>query len=205
VNEDEYRVEIDLDDEEHGYSLGERLRAHDLDDDARKRLGRGAIVTRDGSRLFLYATDEASVREAERVARELLEADRLTASIKVTRWHPVEEAWKDASLPLPGSDADVASERAQKEADHAGGDEWEVHVELPGRDEATELARRLEAQGLRVHHLWRYVSVDAATDDDANELAERLRSELPDDAELWVAPNREDLRNPVFVFFESKL
>jgi hypothetical protein len=61
------------------------------------------IVTRDGSRLFLYTATEAHAREAERVVRGLVEADELTAEIAVTRWHPVEESWKDVSIPLPAT------------------------------------------------------------------------------------------------------
>jgi hypothetical protein len=45
---DEFRVEVELDDDEHGYSTGERLRALDLDDEARERLGSMVMVTRDG-------------------------------------------------------------------------------------------------------------------------------------------------------------
>jgi hypothetical protein len=54
VGDEDRRVEVELSDEERGYSFGERLRALDLDDDARKRLGSRVIVTRDGSKLFLY-------------------------------------------------------------------------------------------------------------------------------------------------------
>ena len=64
MNGDEWRVEIDLDDEGHHYSLGERLRAHDLDDEARERLGRRVVVTRDGPQLFLYTTSEEAAHEA---------------------------------------------------------------------------------------------------------------------------------------------
>ena len=84
--EDEFRVEVDLDDHEHGYSLGERLRALDLDDDARDRLEGGVMVTRDGPQLFLYAASEVAAREAERTIRELVEGEGLSAEIKVTRW-----------------------------------------------------------------------------------------------------------------------
>ena len=98
---DEWRVEVDLDDEQHGLKLGERLRSLDLDDEARKRLGDRVIVTRDGSRMFMYAPTEAQAREAERVARELVAAEGLTADISLTRWHPDEDAWKDASIPMP--------------------------------------------------------------------------------------------------------
>ena len=95
MSNDEWRVEIDLDDEQHGYSLGERFRSHDLDDEARKRLGRRAIVSRDGPRVFLYTGTEVQAREAERIARELVAADELTADIDVTRW--------DAGEPKSGS------------------------------------------------------------------------------------------------------
>ena len=187
---DEWRVEIDLDDEGHGYTLGERLRAHNLDDEARERLGRRVIVTRDGSRLFLYASSEEAVREAERVARDLLEADRLTASLKIRRWDPAAEEW-------------VAADAGAAAAGH--GYEWEVHVDLSGRDEAGELAERLAADGLPVHRLWRWVTVDARTADEANEIADRLRAELPEGTEVWVEPNPEGLPNPVFVWLETRV
>jgi hypothetical protein len=203
VTQDEWRVEVDLSDEEHGYTLGERLRAHDLDDEARKRLGRRVVVTRDGSRLYLYAADETSAREAERVARELLDADRLSGSITVTRWHPVEEEWTDASVPLPSSDADEEAELARKEASRR--DEWEVHVELPSRDEAGALAQRLDEEGLPVHRLWRRVTVDAPSSERADELVERLRGELPAGVEIWAEPSPEGLPSPVFVYFGSRL
>ena len=48
---EEWRVEVELTDEGHGLSLGERLRSMDLDDEARERLGGDVIVTRDGSRI----------------------------------------------------------------------------------------------------------------------------------------------------------
>jgi len=56
---DEWRVEINLDDPEHGYGLGERLRSRHLDDETRERLGNRVVVTRDGPRLFLYAATQS--------------------------------------------------------------------------------------------------------------------------------------------------
>src|ERR671915_2488896 len=114
--DDEFRVEVELDDDEHGYSLGERLRALDLDDDARERLGGRVLVTRDGSRLFLYAASEAQAREAAEVVTGLAEADELTADVRVTRWHPIEQAWKDASLPLPHTPEEEEAEYVAREA-----------------------------------------------------------------------------------------
>jgi hypothetical protein len=110
---------VELDDEEGGYSIRERLRALELDDRARERLGSGVMVTRYGSRLFLYADSEAGAREAEGIVRALVDADELTATIEVTRWHPVEEAWKDLSIPLPATADEEAAEYAAREAAEA--------------------------------------------------------------------------------------
>ncbi len=207
---DEWRVEIELDDEEHGYGLGERFRSHDLDDEARERLGGRAIVTRDGSRVFLYTGSEPGAREAERVARELVDADELTARVSVTRWHPVEEAWKDASIPLPRTEGEEHEELERKEeaewqeAEEEGSFDWLVKVALPSRADANELAERLRGEGYSVHRRWRYVTVDVVTEERANELGSRLRDELPD-AEVWVEANPDDIPSPAFVLLESRL
>jgi hypothetical protein len=201
---DEFRVEVELDDAERGYSLGERLRALDLDDAARERLGAGVMVTRDGSRLFLYAASDSEAREAEQTIRELVEADELTAAIAVTRWHEVEEAWKDSSLPLPATSVEEQVEQAALEASEAreaeleGRYDWEVVVQLPSRSLAIDIARRLTEEGQPVRRRWRYVAVGAPTEDRARELAERLRSELPDDAEIGVEVDLSDVeRSPL--------
>jgi hypothetical protein len=211
VYDDEWRVEIDLDDEEHGLGLGERLRAHDLDDEARKRLGGRIVVTRDGPRVFLYAGKEQEAREAERVARELVAAESLSADIAVTRWHPLEEAWKDASIPLPQTPEGEREELRLKEeakwiqAEREGSYDWLVKIVLPGRVEAVELQERLEGEGFPVHRRWRYVTVDVVTEERANELASRLHGELPDEAEIWVDASPDDIPNPTFVLLESHL
>jgi hypothetical protein len=202
--DEEFRVEVELDDDEHGYSVGERLRALDLDDDARERLGSGVVVTRDGSRLFLYADSESQAREAERVVRELATADELTAEIAVTRWHPVEEAWKDASLPLPTTEQEVEAEEAAREATEVeearaeGEFDWHVIVHLPSRDLAADLARRLSEDGIDVTRRWRYVVAGAPTEERAEQLAERLRAELPADADVRVEVDLSDVaRGPL--------
>jgi hypothetical protein len=205
VQDDEWRVEVDLDDDGQGRGLAERLRTLDLDDDARDRLGGRVIVTRDGPRIFLYATSAAEAREAERVADDLLAADGLSAAIAVTRWHPDEEEWKDASLPLPRTEAERSVERRRheqserREAEEGGSYDWHVRVQLPQRSDAVGLDERLVAEGLPVHRRWRYLTIGALTEESANELGARLRDELPDHADVWVEVNREDLPNPLFV------
>ena len=208
--QDEWRVEIDLDDEAHGFGIGERLRAHSLDDEARKRLGGRVVVTRDGPRVFLYAGKESEAREAEAVARELVAKADLSANITVTRWHPIAEQWQDATAPLPRTEAEEREELRDRdwnemaEAVDEGSYDWLVKAELPGRDEAAQLEERLRGEGLPVHRRWRYLTVDALTEDDANELGVRLREEAPE-AEVWIEANPDDIPSPTFVLLESRL
>src|SRR4029450_7948612 len=67
---EDFRVEVELGGGGHGYSLRERLRALNLDDEARERLGKNVVVTRDGSRLFPDAVGGGQGREGERGSRE---------------------------------------------------------------------------------------------------------------------------------------
>ena len=204
MDEDGFRVEVELDDVVHGYSMDERLRAVDLDDEARQRLGPSVMVTREGPRLFLYAASAEQAGEAEIVVRSLLEADELSADIRVTRWHPVEEAWKDMAIPLPVSPAEEAEEYAAREQAEAlevereGSFDWHVAVHLPGRGTAAELARRLRDEGLSPTRRWRYVTVGVLTEERAEQLADRLSSELPDDADVRIEVDLSDVaRSPL--------
>jgi hypothetical protein len=113
--QDEFRVEVELGDEEHHLSLGERLRSLDLDDEARERLGERVTVTRDGPHIFLYTSTREAAAEAERVVRELLAEEQLDGRVRTTRWHPDAAHWRDADLPLPESDEERAVERAGRE------------------------------------------------------------------------------------------
>ena len=205
MGNDDWRVEVELDDDEHGYSVAERLRALDLDDDARHRLGSRAIVTRDGSKLFVYTRTGTEAGEAARVMRELLAADDLTAEVRMTRWHPVAEAWEDASVPLPQTEAEQELERDKQEERErhevkAGGDyDWHVYVQTHDRAAAEALEKRLRSEGLHVERRWSYVTVAALTDDQANEIASKVRAELPR-AGIEIKPT---LELPAFMLVQS--
>jgi hypothetical protein len=209
VSGEEWRVEVELDDEQHGYSLGERLRALDLDDEARKRLGRRVIVTRDGSKVFLYTSTEDEANEAARVVRELVSADRLTAETRTTRWHPMEEAWEDASVPLPRTEAERAVEleqrdqREQREVEAGGEYDWRVDVRAPHRVHAAALEERLRELGLPVERRWRYLTIGALNEERAGELAAAIRDELPE-AEVHIEPHLE-MPSPLFIMVRSRL
>jgi hypothetical protein len=190
---DEWRVEVNLDDPEHGFGLGERLRARHLDDETRERLGNRVVVTRDGPRLFLYTTTQDEAHAAEKVIRELIEQDDLSAEVHTTRWHPDEEAWEDASRPLPENDQERALERERP------GDDWEVRIELSGLTLAVEMERDLIDDGYNVERRFSYLLVGAGTEEGANELAERFRAALPEGTPVHVEPNMSEVPDPRFV------
>ena len=202
---DEWRVEVDLDDEEHRYKLDERIRALDLDDEARRKLGGSVTITRNGPRVFAYTTSEQAALEAERVIRQLVEADELTATVAVTRWHPIEEEWRDFADPLPQTEAERAAARARhegaeaREAAEEGEYDYEVHADPPQYGDAVDLEGRLKEQGLPVKRRWKHLSVGALTEERAQEIVTRVRSEAPEGTEIAIGAT--DIQHPAFVFF----
>jgi hypothetical protein len=190
---DEWRVEVDLDDEAHGYSLGERLRSHNLDDEARERLGGRVIVTRDGPRLYLYTASEAGAREAERVIRELLDADKLTAEVTVTHWSEAADDWVSPTEPVGAAPAGPSVIE-----DH----DWFVLAEPPEGADVEAIAERLHAAGHPVERRWQYLAVGASSEQDASAIAGRLRSDLGPSARVEVRAQVE-VGSPGFVLLES--
>jgi hypothetical protein len=206
---DEWRVEVVLDEDAHGQSLGEALHGLRLDDEARKRLGGSVIVSRDGSRLFLYAWHEESAREAERVVRELMEQNRLTGEISLTRWHPAADQWKPADEPLPDTPAEIDAEQrehalAGKRASRESHDyPWEVVIDLPDLRETREFAHRLEGEGLPVKRRWKYLLVGRETEEEAIELGQGLEGDAPKGARVGIRANPKDVPHPAFVMLGS--
>jgi hypothetical protein len=205
---DEWRVEAELGDEGQHLTFAERLGSMDLDDKARERLGTRVIVTRDGPHLFMYAGSEEQAKEAKKVVRELLASEGIDADVKLTRWHPVEEAWIDASVPMPETEQEVQAEEQRQEAaeeievEHGGEYDWELRIDLPSARDTGPLARKLKEEGLDVHRRWRYLLVGAASEEQAAEIGERVRSEAPEGTELHVGPG--GVPHPVWVMMGSR-
>jgi hypothetical protein len=202
---DEWRVEIALDKEQHGESLSKRLHELRIDEEARKRLGGSVIVTRDGRFLFIYAWHEESAQEAERVVRNIMENDQLVGQVRLMRWHPIAEEWKDASEELPEDEAKVAEEMREAEAEGAadakryGEHPWEVVIELRHIRDSHSLATKLRGEDLPVKRRFTHLLVGADSEDDAIELGKRLEGEVPEGSRVGVRGNPEDMPLPSFV------
>jgi hypothetical protein len=191
---DDWRLTVDFDDEGDGVQLVERLGALRLAATERRFLGDRVVVSRDRARVFLYAETEDELQRAEELVRGQLAEREAEAVVTLERWHPVEQAWKDAAVPLPESEADVRAERDRQQAREAaeseasGYAEWEVRVELPDHEATVELAERLEAEDVPVVRRSTYLLVGAANQDEASALAERLQREAPAGARVEVEP-----------------
>jgi hypothetical protein len=188
----DWRVRVQLAEDDHGLHLVERLHALELGREVKERLGERIVVSRDGVEVFLYAETAEAGSEAERVVRAELESEGWDAETSLDRWHPVEERWEDAGEALPGTEGQRAAEHAAsmaQEADEAEGRgyaEFEVRIALPSWRAATDLSKQLEDEGLPHVRRWRYLLLGAANEDAAKELADRMRQEVPSDAEIRV-------------------
>jgi hypothetical protein len=198
---DDWRVTVTLDDEG-GIPLMEALRELRLEGAIRDRLeGRVSVSGGDGSLLspdrtiFLYADREGAARVAAGVVADVLRREDVRADIVLDHWHPIEEQWEPASVPLPSTDEEREAERRRlieqetEESLESGVPRWEVRLEVEDHRTARELADRLEADGVPVARHWRYLLVGAVNRDEAEALAERLRAEAPAGARIAVEPS----------------
>lgn len=193
----DFRLTVDFEDESHLVHLGRLLEEHELEETVHAQLGSRVLVTHSGPRVFLYTGTLEQARAAEAVLRAVLSKHALEATVgPLMRWHPVEKRWDDASLPLPDTPDEVAAEHERweeeedREAEELGYDEWEVRVELPSHRDAVDLARRLDAEGIRpIVRRWKYLLIGTADEDQARALAERLREEAPNATDVEAEPS----------------
>jgi hypothetical protein len=188
----DWRVTVTLHDEAHVGRVAESVRDHEMEEDARRRLGGRVAVSADGPSVFLYAGSENAAREADKVARDLIAEHGLSADFALDRWHPAEEEWESADVALPQTEQERAAEHERLEEDETreslatGKAEFEVRVELPSHREAVQLAERMKAEGRQVIRRWTLLVVGANDSDDANALAEVIKGEAPAGATVEV-------------------
>ena len=191
---DDWRIIVDFDDEGDGTQFVEWLSARRFESEEREHFAGRVAVSRDGPRVFLYADTEVLARDADGIVRALLSSEGREARVAFERWHPVEQDWKDAGVPLPATDAEVQAEHERQQAREAaeslasGRAEWEVRVSLPSREATETLADRLESESFPVVRRSTFLLVGAANQDEAVALAERLRGEAPEGAKVEVEP-----------------
>jgi len=170
--QDDWRIRIEVEEEEHASGLLHRLTG-ELDSEARELAqdlqSRRLAVSRDGDTVFVYASTRAEAESAHAVVEAQLRAHEIEARTSlVEHWLDEEDRWDDEP---PG-------ETWEEEELDRGYAPWEVRVECSSREEADELAQQLEGEGYKPERRFHYLIVGTATREDANALAKRLHGEV---------------------------
>ena len=185
----DYRIRVELPDEEHASGLLSRLGLGTWADELAQELeGRRLVVSHDDGELFVYASSAAEAERARTIVESEVRAEGVDAAVgPVEHWLHDEERWDDEPRE-PSPEEELLEE---------GIAPWEVRVELESHRQAEDLADQLEAEGYGVLRRFRYLVVGTDTREDAKALAERLHGEVePSSAYVW-----ENVpQNPFVVF-----
>ncbi len=175
--QDDWRIRIELPDEEGASGFLERLglAKGDAEELAVELRAHRLAVSRDGDTVFVYASSGMQVEQASRVVERELEDEGMTPTRFVTeRWLHEEERWDDEP-DQPDAEEDMLAR---------GYAPWEVRVELNSLDEADKLADRLRAEGFDVSRTFKYVVAGTADRQQAVELAKRVHGQVEPGGEL---------------------
>src|SRR5262249_31485217 len=109
--DDDWRLQIDLDEANRSQALTDRLDAHQPHHDLSGAFHDRFIVTRDGDRVFLYAGTREQAEKGRAVVEAEAQQKGWMVDIDLRRWHPIAEEWEDHNKALPVGDAARHSER----------------------------------------------------------------------------------------------
>jgi hypothetical protein len=191
---EDWRVTITIDSPDNVETVLQGLHELDVRQELRDQLGGRIAVSSDGPNIFLYADTRRGAEAGERALREVLENYALEGDPRLDRWHPLEERWEDASVPLPSTEdarrveRERLDEQDEQDAERTGVAQWEVRVELPTQRDAERLADSLEHEGHSVVRRSTYLLIGTNDRDEADELAQRLQADSPAGAYVHVEP-----------------
>jgi hypothetical protein len=175
--QDDWRIRVELPDEQGAHGLLERLGlgrddAEELADELRSHR---LAVSHDGNTVFVYAASGMQAEQASRIVESELQDEALTPTRFVTeRWLRDEERWDD----------DPDAPDIEEELLDRGYAPWEVRVETASLAEAHDLADRLRDEGFDVSRTFTYLTVGTATREQAVALARRVHGEVEPGGEL---------------------
>jgi hypothetical protein len=170
--DDDWRITIELEEEEHATGMLERL-GGDLGAEAQELAqelqARRLAVSRDDNTIFVYAATRPDAEKAHAVVEaELREHGIQARTSRIEHWLEEEERWDD----------EPPSETWEQEELDRGYAPWEVRVECSSHHEARQLADQLESEGYKPERRFHYLIVGAASREDADALAARLHGEV---------------------------
>ncbi len=175
--QDDWRIRIELPDEEGARGLLERLHLakRDAEELAHELREHRLAVSCDDDTVFVYAASGMQAEQASRVIEDELQEAGLEPTRLVTEhWLDEEERWDDEPEG-PDPEAELLSR---------GYAPWEVRVECESLAESGKLADQLRADGYGVSHTFTYVIAGTTTREEAVELAQRVHGEVEPGGEL---------------------
>lgn len=175
---DDWRIRIDVAEEEHARWLLERLGGElgaEAQELAKDLEAHRLAVSRDGETVFVYAATRAAAEKAHAVVEAELRSESVEARMsRVEHWLGDEERWDD----------EPPDETWEEEELDRGYAPWEVRVDCGSHEKARDLAERLEGEGYRPARRFTYVIVGTASKEDAEALAQRLHGEVETGGEV---------------------
>lgn len=177
VAHDDWRIRIELPDEEGARGLLERLglAQSDAKELAEELSAHRLAVLQDGDTVFVYAASGMQAEQARRIVEQELQDEGLAPRrFVIERWLRDEERWDDES-----DQPDVEEELLER-----GYAPWEVRVEAKSLREAHDLAEQLRAEGYDVSRTFTYVIVGTASREEAVELARGIQGRVEPGGEL---------------------
>jgi hypothetical protein len=189
---DDWRIRTEVEEEEHATGLLDRLAGGLGSDEARELAkdleARRLAVSREGETVFVYAATRVEAEQAHAIVEAELRDHGIEArASRVEHWIDEEDRWDDEP---PG-------ETWEEEQLDRGYAPWEVRFESSSREEATELAERLESEGYKPERRFQYLIVGTASREDADALAKRLHGEVEAGGEVVL---EAEPGNPFAVF-----
>ena len=118
-DERDWRLQVELDVGDATHSLRDlvgRLRGPSIDRQIEKRVSHDVVVTHNGKLLFAYAAAEGTLRAARSAIEDVLRADGVRASMRVSHWDERLDAWRQTD-PALGADAQRAEDAAERDAE----------------------------------------------------------------------------------------
>src|ERR1700753_3004121 len=97
--DDDWRLQIDLDDAGVAGKTADLLRSTELELDLKGDVGEQVVVSHEGERIFLYAADRPPLERARTAIQKFLDDKGWQATLDLRRWHPGADAWEDPDEP----------------------------------------------------------------------------------------------------------
>ena len=133
-------------------------------------LPQGVEISPAGKQIFAYPDTDRDALAAQQTLERFFARRAVPVQTVVERWNPGSDEWVDPWLPVeapdePPREFDIAAFR------------WEVHTNVRSRERATQLAAALRRDGLPALATGNRLSVLAIEEEQAGELADRVRIE----------------------------